>query len=226
MYSNNDKFSFQRARSQEQVNARQSLIIEVAKELFISGGISAVNFNTISEHISLSRQSIYKYYSSPEEILIDVLKEESQKWESELMLRLSTTLEADADIFAEIITESFQSNQLMLRLCAIYNGALLHNVKTERPNRYLSNTTTWHTLYFAVSRFFPDAPEDNRRLFANSVFAVMTGMAALNDYSPVNIDTTESDEYKKKVPYDNFDKEEFFKLNCYKFVRFFASNLY
>lgn len=65
--------SFQRARKAEQIQERRQEILDAAWDLFVEGGLEMVTFSTIAKRISFTRQTIYTYYRSREEVLLDLL---------------------------------------------------------------------------------------------------------------------------------------------------------
>lgn len=65
--------SFQRARKAEQIQERRQEILDAAWDLFVEGGLEMVTFSTIAKKISFTRQTIYTYYRSREEVLLDLL---------------------------------------------------------------------------------------------------------------------------------------------------------
>ena len=71
---------FKRARNDEQIANRQEEIVNACYSLYLNGKYDDITFGKISEMTSISRPSIYNYYITREEILLDVLEKEYFKW--------------------------------------------------------------------------------------------------------------------------------------------------
>ena len=64
-----------RACSLEQIEERKKEIIEAVNNMFDELDYQDISMKTISEHISIARSSLYCYYNSKEEIMLDLLKD-------------------------------------------------------------------------------------------------------------------------------------------------------
>ena len=64
---------FQRARKKEQIVSRRQEILCAAEQLFNEGGLDNVTFSHIAKQVSFTRQTIYTYYQTREEVLLDLL---------------------------------------------------------------------------------------------------------------------------------------------------------
>jgi AcrR family transcriptional regulator len=62
-----------RPRVQQERQARMELILNAAEELFVEKGYADTSINDIAEAADFSRTSIYQYFSSKEEIYVNIL---------------------------------------------------------------------------------------------------------------------------------------------------------
>jgi AcrR family transcriptional regulator len=62
-----------RARIQQERQARMELILNSAEKLFVEKGYANTSINDIAEAADFSRTSIYQYFSSKEEIYVNIL---------------------------------------------------------------------------------------------------------------------------------------------------------
>ena len=65
--------TFQRARSQEQIEERKHEIILAASHVYKELGYEGLSFTNIAAHTNFTRPSIYNYFETKEEILILIL---------------------------------------------------------------------------------------------------------------------------------------------------------
>ncbi len=63
-----------RSRMAQERLARMELILDSAEKLFVEKGYTATSINDIAEEADFSRTSIYQYFSSKEEIYLDILE--------------------------------------------------------------------------------------------------------------------------------------------------------
>ena len=64
--------------------SRREEILEACKELYETKAFQEITLKDISGRTSLSRPSIYNYFSSKEEIFLALLKREFTRWNSDL----------------------------------------------------------------------------------------------------------------------------------------------
>ena len=68
--------SFQRARSEDQIQDRIQEIIDATSSIYNSIGYDGLNFSIISEYTKFTRPNIYKYFKTKDEILLVILKDD------------------------------------------------------------------------------------------------------------------------------------------------------
>ena len=62
---------FQRANTESQIEIRKNEIINACDVLYTTGDYESVTIQKIAEMTSIGRSSIYTYYKTKEEILLD-----------------------------------------------------------------------------------------------------------------------------------------------------------
>ena len=73
-----------RARTDEELAARKSEILEAAREQILIMDYDAVTLATIAEKTSISRPSMYHYYEKKEAVFVDLLIQEYQEMEIDM----------------------------------------------------------------------------------------------------------------------------------------------
>lgn len=124
--------TFQRARTEEQITHRQETILSHAQRIYIEEGLAAVTFTNISKHTNFTRQTIYTYYQTKEEILLDLLKHHYQKFMTKLKDDLDANKHLTRESFARLLTDRLLEKPVMLSLFSILYSVLEVNVSYER----------------------------------------------------------------------------------------------
>ena len=112
---------FMRARTKEQIEHRQADIISACDTLFDQGGYDYVNIKAISEMTTITRSSIYTYYKTKDEIILDLLCQELTAWQEELLIWAQKTAPLDRAVFCKDFTSILLKNDKMLKhFCLLY----------------------------------------------------------------------------------------------------------
>lgn len=84
---------WKRARSTEQIESRKQEILDAAYRLFEETEYDHITLNGIARELQISKPSIYRYFSSREEIFLDIYGQEYERFTKELievLMKLST----------------------------------------------------------------------------------------------------------------------------------------
>lgn len=163
---------FQRARTAEQIDARQSEIISAAEDIYEKDGFDAVHFKAISERTSFSRPTIYHYYQTKEEVLLDVLKREFLMWQEALAEQSETKGE-----ISPIIVRSLKGKEKFLRLLATDYTRIEVGSSVEKLTAYKQAVQpVYRTINEVIGRKYPDAEEQAKDTFALAVLSLMGGL--------------------------------------------------
>lgn len=104
-----------RAITKEQINERKKEIIQAVNIMFDEMDYQDISMKTISEHISIARSSLYCYYNSKEEIMLDVLKEEYITFLNELISQIK-----QKNNLSENITDIYLKHIRLLKIISIH----------------------------------------------------------------------------------------------------------
>ncbi|MGN0485093.1 MAG: TetR family transcriptional regulator [Lachnospiraceae bacterium] len=123
---------FQRARTKEQIEERQWEIIKACDFLFDEGGYEKVNIKAISEITTLTRSSIYTYYKTKDEIILDLLGYELAEWGDELLVWAQMTAPLERVEFSRQFTENIRKKEKMLQHYCLLYSLLEKNCRLEK----------------------------------------------------------------------------------------------
>lgn len=173
---------FQRARTTEQIIARKTSILETAKALYAEEGLNAISFRNIAERLGWSRQAIYKYYNTKEEIFLELMYIDKNAWSREVLSLVYLGCKLSKSQYAAALAEIYYRHPLGLELGCIYRSVIAENCDEEKLYKAMSSskTDTYHLLYESVSTNFPDSSEEARKNFAAIIDAYMAGIYMYN----------------------------------------------
>lgn len=110
---------FKRACSKEQINQRREEILNVVDKMLDDFDYQEISMKTISERISIARSSLYCYYQSKEEIMLDLLKEKYINLFTGLTNVLNSRFETKLEL-AKSLTDCFFNNMKLLKISSMY----------------------------------------------------------------------------------------------------------
>lgn len=94
---------------------KQDQIRTAAERLFLKNGFAATSINAITTEAGVSKQTVYSYYSSKEDLLVDVLKQLIHSLTENLSLNNRDELQQALNNLAHhYISSLMQSNYLAL----------------------------------------------------------------------------------------------------------------
>ncbi len=168
---------FLRARTKEQIEQRQLDIMQACDALFEEGGYENVNIKAISEMTAIKRSSIYTYYKTKDEIILDLLREELLQWQEELLLLLPKRPTLSKAEFAKMFTEMLMHKDKMLQYyCLLYsfleiNCGLLKIVAFKK-----SIMPIMGTLVKLLQAYFPEYETSKALLIVEEILSYVLGL--------------------------------------------------
>lgn len=113
---------FVRARTSQQIDHRKNDIINACDKLFEIGGYDNVNIKAISEITTITRSSIYTYYKTKDEIILDLLALELVEFSNHLLEWSCSKQLQNAEEFCKDFTDIIVKNRKMLsHYCLLYS---------------------------------------------------------------------------------------------------------
>lgn len=128
----------QRARTDQDKNARREQLLEVAAQLWTEKNFSSITMLEVAKRANLAKGTTYLYFQTKEELLLALLERELQAW----FLELGTTLSKKASFtpkeFSQIVTKGLVQRPAFTRLICIQASILEHNIDFERALEFKS----------------------------------------------------------------------------------------
>ncbi|WP_213003887.1 TetR/AcrR family transcriptional regulator [Winogradskya consettensis] len=126
--------TFQRARSDEQREARRLAILGTVAAMLTEMPVTAISLNELSRRAGLAKSNVLRYFESREAILLELLDSEWKQWLAALPAQLDGV--ADGPSLAVALTDSLRSRRVLCDLLSAQAGVLERNVSADVAARY------------------------------------------------------------------------------------------
>lgn len=168
--------TFCRARTREQIGSRENEIMNACEQLFIKEGYEGVNIKAISEKTSFTRSSIYNYYRTKDEILLDLLKRDMLLWTQEFQTQIQGIDTLTKEEYSEIITTSIMHYDMMLQLFSILFTTLEKNSEMEKIVEFKQKiVVVLNGIVESVGKYF-HVTQETGGTFVSSFLAYILGL--------------------------------------------------
>ena len=209
---------FKRARNDEQIANRQEEIINACYSLYSQGNYDDITFGKISEMTSISRPSIYNYYITREEILLDVLEKEYFKWHENFKNSFDENSRLNKKDLCDLLVNSFNGFDIFLRLLSIKYSIIEKNCSFEKLTQFKMNTQTiLKSLETVVGKTFSRSTAESRSTFVLMIFSAIGNFFEL-------CNSTETQFKAMKIANREYKVPNFQELSC-KYIETLIENL-
>jgi AcrR family transcriptional regulator len=129
--------TFQRARSEEQRQARRRAILDTAESMLREMPMAEISLNELGRRVGLAKSNVLRYFESREAVLLELLDAHLDSWLLDLTGRLADGMdaqaapEARASRCAEILSGSLAERAVLCDLLGGQGGILERNVSIE-----------------------------------------------------------------------------------------------
>ena len=139
---------FQRARSEEQREARRQAILSTAATMLTEMPVADISLNELSRRVGLAKSNVLRYFESREAVLLELFDDAWREW----LDKLTTTAPPRSDgpvrpryeALVEVMTASLVARPLLCELVSVSAGVLERNISPTVARRYkaaaLANT--------------------------------------------------------------------------------------
>jgi len=133
---------FQRARSQEQREARRQAILHAAAAMLAEMPVAEVTLNELSRRAGLAKSNVLRYFESREAVLLELLDAAWQDWLVQLDRDLQAAVDAAAPAaersgqLAAALAASLASRPMLCDLISAQAAVLERNVSPQVAAQY------------------------------------------------------------------------------------------
>jgi AcrR family transcriptional regulator len=125
---------FQRARSEEQREARRQAILGTAAAMLAEMPVAEVTLNELSRRAGLAKSNVLRYFESREAVLLELLNAAWQDWLGQLDGELPGT--AGAGALAAALAASLSARPMLCDLLSAQAAVLERNVSPDVAAQY------------------------------------------------------------------------------------------
>ncbi|HWM97377.1 MAG TPA: TetR family transcriptional regulator [Streptosporangiaceae bacterium] len=133
---------FQRARSEEQREARRQAILGAAAAMLAEMPVAEVTLNELSRRAGLAKSNVLRYFESREAVLLELLDSAWQDWLTQLDAELADAVVAGdpvasrADQLAAAVAASLAARPMLCDLISAQAAVLERNVSPQVAAQY------------------------------------------------------------------------------------------
>ncbi len=133
---------FQRARSEEQREARRQAILGAAAVMLAEMPVAEVTLNELSRRAGLAKSNVLRYFESREAVLLELLDSAWQDWLAQLDSELADAVVAGdpvpsrADQLAAAVADSLAARPMLCDLISAQAAVLERNVSPQVAAQY------------------------------------------------------------------------------------------
>ena len=133
---------FQRARSEEQREARRQAILGAAAAMLTEMPVAEVTLNELSRRAGLAKSNVLRYFESREAVLLELLDSAWQDWLAQLDAELAGAVVAGdpvasrADQLAAAVAASLAARPMLCDLISAQAAVLERNVSPQVAAQY------------------------------------------------------------------------------------------
>ncbi len=150
--------NWQRARTDEKKIERKEAIYQAALTLFKKKGYDKVSFNGIAVEAGFTKSNMYRYFSSKDDIFLNVFADLFEQWVGDFSQQLQTLeQEAAAKDFAVLWLKTLLSQPKLLDLMPILFTSLERNSSFEQLLAFKRlSMNLLYRLTLDITRIYPD----------------------------------------------------------------------
>lgn len=169
--------TFERARTKDQIEARKKEIIKACSRLYDQHDFEGVNIKAISEMTSFVRSTIYTYYKTKEEILLDLLLQNIREWSDDILMMVEDHDTMTKEKYCQSLTAIFGLNSRMLKLTSILYSVIEKNCSVNHLTHFKNEFyDLMLPFYDSLEKYFPNSTHEARENFVYEASAYVSGL--------------------------------------------------
>lgn len=202
--------NWKRARTDERKNERKEAIYEAAYTLFKTKGYDKVSFNGIASEAGFTKSNMYRYFSSKEEIFLNVFASLFEQWFDNYCARLQKCKENESvDNFTKAWVSSFSEHPKLMDLMPILFSSLEKNSSYEQLQAFkrLSKNLLYR-ITLEIGRIYPSVQGEKAFRFLNLGYAATVNSWTANTQSEALKKLYQEEEFRDLKPNFEYDLSE------------------
>ncbi|EQB14970.1 TetR/AcrR family transcriptional regulator [Sphingobium lactosutens] len=179
--------TFQRARNEEQREARRRAILDTTVTMLNEMPVAEVSLNELSRRVGLAKSNVMRYFESREAVLLELLSDYLERWLVDLAAELAIGVEMEAAPLmrtrqmADVLSRSLATRPVLCDLFGAQGGVLEHNVSVEVIKRHKrASQTNLKVMTDLALRHIPELGEGAQM----ACLMALLSAGALSAYTP------------------------------------------
>ncbi|WP_042196447.1 TetR family transcriptional regulator [Paenibacillus camerounensis] len=184
--------TFKRARSDEHVQERMNEIIYATSKIYDSIGYEGLNFSEISKLTKFTRPTIYRYFNTKEEILLEILNNDFKSWHKSLLSSFRFNKVYAMEEIVEIWVNAIVENERLLKLYSILFTSIEKNVSLDSLTKFKKDTIKLQDeMTDLLMQLFPKTESEDILEFFNNQMVFAAGLFPLTVTSQIQLEAIE-----------------------------------
>ncbi len=165
--------NWQRARTDEKKNERKEAIYNAALSLYKKKDYESVSFNGIATEAGFTKSNMYRYFSSKEDIFLNIFKDLFEDWYVDCTQRLQKLQQnVEVEHFAETWVASYMAHPQFLDLTPLLFISLESNSSYEQLLEFKQlSMNLLFQLATEISKVYPNIQGEKAFRFLTLSFA-------------------------------------------------------
>ncbi|QQE10944.1 TetR family transcriptional regulator [Planctomycetota bacterium] len=171
--------TWQRARTDEQIEQRINEIVEATERLFEDHAYDEITFVMVAREAKFTRSNLYKYFRTTEEVLLEILKRDLTNWRLDVEKTFEGKMPPVKDFSFEWM-EGLKRHPRVMRLFAIMHTTIEKNSTLEKLIEFKQHAMDeWGHVGAVVSKMFKFRDEASILQFVYAQLAFVIGASPL-----------------------------------------------
>jgi AcrR family transcriptional regulator len=205
-------------KKEMRINKRQGEIIKACDLLYSTLEYEDINLKAISEITTFSRPTIYNYYHTKEEILLDLLKQEYLSWNSELCEYFDQYTHLTQEEYCNFLSISLSAREKLMKLLSFHYTIIEKNCSLEKLIVFKKEIQpVFVTIRESVIKYFKGSSEEDIDNFSFLFISMIHGLYPLTHLTSNQMAAMNAIHVQYSVPD--------FKEKCYKGLLLLTSKL-
>lgn len=186
----------QRARRDEDKQARKDAILEVASHMLGRRQFSGITMAEVARRCGLAKGTLYLYFRSKEELFLATLERQLADWFDHVAQLLSRQEGVDPDRFGRLIAESLQERESLTDLLTILHTVLEQNIDPQTATTFKRMLRDKLVAGGQIlESVLPQLPAGGGSRLLLRIHALVVGLRQMSDPSPAVAEVLSREEF-------------------------------
>ncbi|OON88412.1 hypothetical protein BXO88_01050 [Oribacterium sp. C9] len=204
---------FVRARSDEQREERLKEIKDITEKMILETSYHEISLATIASSLGWSRATLYKYVSTKEEIILEILADKHIKQSNEIITACPIGSNFDHETISSIWAGIINSNKDYLTYYSLLQVILETNVSLEKLVKFKKIFYRYNGMVIEHFAEYLNCTPDTFAKVYSSVFFHALGLNGVCTVNPIAKEASKLAGFKD-IPVDFIESMKKFILMC------------